>query len=438
MIVARLLARARTSGAPLRRTSKTLGAVATLLAALTGTARAEPPVESAPAAAPSPALAPPPVPPRVASPIAPPMAPSEPTDTSGEAGSLPAHEQTTDDGVRAALSSWGCEPSAVLVYQQRWYAACGVGGVLVVSRREGESFVLSERRAVPGRAHGLFVHEQTVWVESTRTEAHPFDELSSSVGAADPRTVPTSHRAGLPHASAEASAVGPAYSKLTPPRRGRLLRVQGGFRPYLPMRSLGVATLADATVTYHGERAWYVQGQLQPLGGTATRGQDATVFGGAASAGYDHPYFAVGLGLGTLRRGDFHLDFDPIQHRTREWGEHSFGLSVTQALRVGALDGLSLSFANAFVLDAERWRFGYFDLRMQFPINRQTWLTLSGGGAQEADFLYAEVGLRRLIHGDLGAGTLFVEPSVGVAGVDNRIDGVGPGPMIGCHLEWRK
>lgn len=340
-----------------------------------------------------------------------------------------------------ALSHWGCAPSDLLAHEQRWYAACGAAGVFVVDRREDDVLVLSERFAALGRAHALFVRGEVVWVESTRIEAHPLGEYAPTAGASSGPGAPRSLGVDLaaPRARADIRrAPQKAYSKLAPPRVGRQLMVEGGIRPYLPMRSLGVAMLADASVTYHGERPWYVQAQFFPLGGTATKGMDASVFGVAASIGYDHPYFGVGVGLGSLRRGAFHSDFDPIQRRTRDWVEHSFGLSVTQALRVGALDGLSLTLLNAFVLDDERWRFGYFDLTFQIPLNRQTWLSSGGGGAEEAGYLYAELGLRRLVRGDLGSGSLFVEPSVGLAGIDNRLDGVGPGPMIGCHLEWRK
>lgn len=421
--------------APRFLTWKTFGPAALLALSVSTTAAQVPSVQLpgspdlAPTAAPSPATPPP-----AAAPVTPAAgAPDERSWT------------TTKDAVRAALSHWGCVPSDLLAYEQRWYAACGAAGVFVVDRREDDVLVLSERRAVAGRAHALFVRGEAVWVESTRIEAHPIGEFTPSTGtgaASGVASVPRTLAVDLPAHQGRAYGVAErgqaTYSKLAPPRVGRLLRVEGGIRPYLPMRSLGVAMLADAAVTYHGERAWYVQAQFFPLGGTATKGQDASVFGFATSVGYDHPYFGVGVGIGTLRRGAFHSDFDPIQRRTRDWVEHSFGLSVTQALRVGALDGLSFTLLSAFVLDNERWQFGFFDLAVQIPLNRQTWLTAGGGGAEQAGYLYAEVALRRLIHGDLGSGSLFVKPSVGVAGIDNRIDGVGPGPMIGCHLEWRR
>ncbi|MEY4513714.1 MAG: hypothetical protein RLZZ450_5836 [Pseudomonadota bacterium] len=424
--------------------------VVTLLAAWVTTTQAQPLSAEPPSlVAPSPASPPYPLPARALPAATPPAAAHAASPSAPAQGT----EATLQDAVRAALSHWGCLPSDLLAYQQRWYAACGADGVFVVERREDDVLVLAERRSVPGRAQSLFVREEVVWVESTRIEAHPLGEFVASAATAGstssaPLAVPAerptrpvyvSAPAGsLRRDAASASQRGATYSKLAPPRVGRLLTVEGGIRPYLPMRSLGVALLADATVTYHGERAWYVQAQLFPLGATATKDTDASVFGFAASVGYDHPYFAVGLGVGALRRGQFHFDFDPIQRRDREWIEHSFGFSITQSLRVGALDGLSLTVANAFVLDSERWRYGYFDLTIQVPLNRQTWLTAGGGGAEEAGFLYAEVGLRRLVRGDLGSGSLFVEPSVGLAGIDNRIEGVGPGPMVGCHLEWRK
>ena len=111
---------------------------------------------------------------------------------------------------------------------------------------------------------------------------------------------------------------------------------------------------------------------------------------------------------------------------------------MIQQARLGALDGLNFMLTNAFVLVDQRWHFGYFDLTVQVPLNRKTWLTAAGGGAQQAGYAYGELGLRRLLRGDRGSGSLFVKPSVGAAGIDNRYDGYGFGPMIGCHFEWRR
>jgi hypothetical protein len=369
-----------------------------------------------------------------------PAAPTAPAPTAAKPATqteATSSGSTLDAALRAALLQWGCQPADLIEHEQRWYAACGAAGVLVLEQR-GTTLVLSERRPVSGRAQALFVRGDAVWVESLRLEAHPLTELAAS---AAPASAP---RAAMPRAAAvareprELPPTAKPTSKLAPPRIGSLWRVEGALRPYLPMSSLGVAMLADAAVTYHGKRAWYAQARIYPLGGAITNGPDGAVFGAAGAIGYDHQFFALGLGVGTLRRGEFHSDFDPVQRRTREWTEYSFGLAVTQFARVGALDGLNFTLTNSFVLNNESWNFGYFDLTVQIPLTRQSWLVGAGGGGAEGGYLYAELGLRRLIRGDRGSGSLFVKPSVGVAGIDNRVDGVDAGPMLGCHLEWRQ
>ena len=403
-----------------------LGSRNTLRTALTGlmvlglgaTAHAQPAIaEPTLSAAPEVASAPP----SSATPAVGPLASARPKDVPGP--------------LQGALSHAGCQPAQLLEHEGRLYAACGAGGVLVFEALADGTFVLRERRQSSGLSQSLFLRGDMIWVETSHLEARPLAELSASAEAfASPAgvPVPTAQPIGK-LARYQAST-----SLLAPQRIGGLWSVEGALRPYLPLQSLGVALLASGAVTYRGERAWYAQLQLMPLGGTLTKGQDAGLLGGSVSAGYDHQYFSLGLGVGTLRRGEWHDDYDPVQHLSRSWVEHSYGLAVTQHARLGALDGLNFMLTNAFVLDKQRWRFGYFDLSFQVPLNRQTWLTAAGGGGRQAGFLYSELGLKRLLRGDRGSGSLFVKPSVGVAAIDNLHDGFGAGPMIACQVEWRR
>jgi hypothetical protein len=360
-----------------------------------------------------------------------------------EPAAVSAAPAVSDGVLHAALASWGCQASDVLEVSERWYVACGQGGVLVIARGDAGSLVLLERRLSSGQARALFSRGGTVWVESTLTEAHPLTELAQGrdAPASGPLgAVASPVRAAAPPLAGHAPAPpSPAPSWIAPARVGDLWTIEGALRPYLPLSSLSFAGMVDATLTYRGDRPWYAQVKLSPFGGVVGTGPDAALFGAIASGGYDHPYFAVGIGVGVLRRGQRHGEFDQISQRFREWTEHSAALTVTQSARLGALDGLSLNVTNAFALDEEKWLFGFVDVAIQVPINRQTWIVAQGGGGEQAGYFYAELGLRRMLRGSRDSGSLFVRPSIGVAGVDNRQhEGLQPGPMVGFHVEWRK
>jgi hypothetical protein len=218
-----------------------------------------------------------------------------------------------------------------------------------------------------------------------------------------------------------------------PRRVAKVLAMELALRPTLPIDELAFAAIGELAVSYRGERAWYAQARLLPLGGLVGKGHDQGLFGAYGAAGYDHQLFAIGLGMGVLRGSNVWDDYDYDGYE-----DEDFVFSITQSVRLGALDGLSLNVTNAFVLDDERWNFAFVEIGLQVPVGRRTWLTANGAGGGYAGFFYGELGLRRLLFGDRSGGSLFVRPSVGVAGVDTRDGTWSPGPMVGIHLEWRQ
>lgn len=355
-------------------------------------------------------------------------------------GSQHEEESAALAPLRRALEARGCGATEVLEYEQRWIAACGTGTVLVFRRGDSGGFALIEQRETSGEARAVFVRNGLVWVEVLHTEARPLGELvarpaeqpapARSLVAPPEGAVGPTPRASLPREHESDSAVAPS-------RIGGVLMLEAGVRPFLPLDELAFAGIGDLAATYRGERPWYAEARLSPLGGFVGKGRDTGLFGASASAGYDHPLFSVGLGVGVLKRADLEYRSAP----TGEWSEEldeGMAFAVSQSARLGALDGLSLSLTNAFVLNDDRWRFGMIDVKAQVPVGRRTWIVGAGGGGEQAGLFYAELALKRLVRGDRGSGSLFVQPSVGVAGIDTYDDSMVPGPMVGVRLEWRR
>jgi hypothetical protein len=229
-------------------------------------------------------------------------------------------------------------------------------------------------------------------------------------------------------------------STIAPSRRGGLLAIEGTLRPFLPIETLSFATLGDIALTYRLHAPVYVRAELRPFGVIVGDVRNSGAFGGFVSAGYDHQFFAVGLGVGALLNGEQTYTWNGQQSVVSR--DEGLDFAVTQNARLGAVDGLHLSITNAFALDAsnDRWRFGFFEGSAQIPLGTRTWLLTSGGGGRRAAYFFAELGLRRLVAGDGGPQSLFLKPAVGLAGIDSREQELSEfyiGPMVAAHAEWR-
>jgi hypothetical protein len=112
--------------------------------------------------------------------------------------------------------------------------------------------------------------------------------------------------------------------------------------------------------------------------------------------------------------------------------------SFKQSARLGARDGLHLQVDTSFALADREWHFAYTEGSGQIPLGARTWLILAAGGGEVGRFVHGALGLRRLVRGNGGHGSLFVKPCVGVVGVE-RADSttLDLGPSVGVHLEWR-
>lgn len=347
-----------------------------------------------------------------------------------------------DAAVDAALAREQCARRSVLEHGGRLYAACGTGGVLIFERTP-DGVSLRERRVGLGDAQAVFVHDDRVWVELQRLEALPLAQLPSATPAGSAPvagTAPTSPPP--PSVPPAAPAAKPRESRVAPPRVGGVLRLEGSLRPFLPLGDLGIGALAGLALTYHGTRHWYVRAEVMPIGGVAVQGNDGWVLGMFAIGGYDHPLFALGVGIGTVRMHDTYYHWEMGDGTSSYRTDEGMRFAIDQSIRLGALDGLQAHCDTTFLLADERWRFGYVNLGIQVPAGARNWLVADGGGSDLTNFFFFEAGLKRLISGERDSGSLFIAVTAGVGAIrpdalDDSED-MDFGPMLGFRLEWRK
>jgi hypothetical protein len=175
----------------------------------------------------------------------------------------------------------------------------------------------------------------------------------------------------------------------------------------------GMGIMSDFSIGYRFNRPWFVRAYGEPFG--AAKAANNTLRTGlvALMAGLDFQSFEVGLGAGwaTTNAG-----FDRGVNEA---------LALTQAMRIGPIDGLHLYLQNAFGLTENE--FGWLALTgtLQIPVADAAWLIARGGGGN-VGYSLGELGLRMLLNGNGDRGSWFVTPYVGATEVfETRSSNVG-------------
>ncbi len=249
----------------------------------------------------------------------------------------------------------------------------------------------------------------------------------------------------------EVTAQRPSARRLAPPRTTATLIMEGGLRPFLPIRRVSIGAFADLALTYLPPIPMFVRAELLPAGGRVGAGSDTGALGGLLSLGYDQRYVAIGLGVGVVYHRDF-VDGDDSSD-SAGLGSAQPRFQFAQLLRAGARDGLHLSVKTAFALAEERWRLASVTVAGQVPVATRVALAPRIMIAPNAGVFLAEAGVRLLVRGDGGHNSLFLRPVAGVSGTfdaeDNswdsyESDDIGTatdhmlfGPMLGIDLEYR-
>lgn len=245
-------------------------------------------------------------------------------------------------------------------------------------------------------------------------------------------------------------------SSMSPPRAEGLWEIGFMFRPFLALGTLGFGSVSEIEVAYRFDGPLVVRALFEPAAlGIA---DDGNVFAMAANlvAAYDTRLFEVGLGLGWSAVNDTPgIGFSSSDSTGAEvpksegsgFESVENALSIMQAVRLGARDGLTLLANNNFVLFKDEFLYGGTNATIQIPTTAASWMLLRGGGGV-AGYWYGEVALRVLFSGNGERDSLFMTVSLGAAGLFGEKEVVEGnytytesisygGPAAGFGLEWR-
>lgn len=316
----------------------------------------------------------------------------------------------------------GCVATSAVVDQQL-HVACDDGRVRTFSL-EGPPTLVREART-DGTLRALFLRDDEAWVEVTRTEARPLEEAALTTLAVSPAApvAPAAKQApGAPSAEPGDTLLGPV--------RQTGFFAEAGVRLVIPIGVLAVGGTFEAGLTWRAAVPFAVRVRLAPLAGvTATNASfplttsgPAGLASGAVDAMFDGRYFAVGLGVGFGHYSEGFTGFGQPLYQP--------GFTISQTLRVGALDGLALSAQTQVVLTSAGFAFYGAEGTVQIPIQRKWLLQLRGGGSA-AMYAFGEVGMR------IGVGTedrarFFLVPSLG-----GTLIRATAGPSVGLGAEYR-
>lgn len=217
--------------------------------------------------------------------------------------------------------------------------------------------------------------------------------------------------AALPASAAAAepeARPGPAASLLIPPLHRGMFRVHGAVRPFFNITGPGGGALTDLAAEYYFQAPWKLGVELSPL----------IIAGAAESVGViAHPrlraalatdYLEVGLGVGA---------------RIQRFGPS--GWSVAPALRLGSLDGLNLrmefgySLIRNYYTSQVQFAWSHVIAALDIPVARRLAIQLDGGYGLDL-WVYSTLGLRHVLHGDGGPGTLAVGAAFGAVWAVDR------------------
>ena len=277
-----------------------------------------------------------------------------------------------------------------------------------------------------GSVTGFFILEGAVWARVQRLEARPLDDGSIA-------------RAAATEALARLGSSPITSSRKPPPRAGGIWELELSARPFLALGLLGFGTISDACVRRRFEDPWSIEARLEPASiGFADEGNIAALAGNLIGS-YDNRLFSVGLGIGWASING------ALSDSTEEVRS---GLSIAQAARLGARDGLHLSVYNTFLYYNERFNYGGTTGTLQLSVAEGLWFIARGGGGEPTGYGFGEIGLRVLLVGSGDRGSLYLSPSVGGGGLFReerceRFDGCTKalsygGPLVGLGVEWRK
>jgi hypothetical protein len=349
----------------------------------------------------------------------------------------------------------GCVGRATLRAEAKLFVACGAAGVVELDISDRGAPRRTGTMLVDGEASGLFLHDGAAWVDVAHVDARPV----RIVGVVNPTPVQT-----IPMAAPSPAPFAPVgrakepESIVAPLRRGGVWELSLLTSAFVPFGSLGVGTLGSASVAYRFEAPLLLRAEMAPLGiagpssttSCCVNGQQTTanagavtVFGANLLIGLDTQFVEVGLGFGgaTVNEGA-----TPFGGGVPPTG----AVAIVESARIGARDGLALNVESSAIAVNNQFNLGYLVMSIQIPVSAKAMLIARGGGGN-VGFGYGDLGVRVLVHGDGGKGTLALTGFAGAASIQENIcsSNADPpftqscnsatlvGPSLGGGVEWR-
>lgn len=212
-------------------------------------------------------------------------------------------------------------------------------------------------------------------------------------------------------------------------------RFAGAVRPFL---GLGTTTkpvgfIIDASASWYLKAApLVIQATVAPFGLALGATESHYPFVGALTVAYTTDYFEIGLGVGALvgNRGPCPPAAGNCEQNT--------GLTINQVLRLGALDGLSVSWQSSIFSRPDQFVLGVGRGEVQIPLTNHLAL-FGGGGAGENGWAFGEFGVRTTLRGNGASGTTIISASLGNSSVfDGPKREEVSGPSVSIGVEWRR
>jgi hypothetical protein len=334
------------------------------------------------------------------------------------------------EGGTTSLVDLGCQGRAALRTGVKLLVACGSAGVVQIDVADPTSPRRDGAMQVDGEATAIFLRDGRVWVEISHVDARPL-RIEAPPVSATATVAPTPERDVTPSPEAAAPPEVPqeAPSLMAPPRRTHLWELSLETSAFITIGALGVGVLGSASVAYRFDLPFVLRAEVAPFGiaGPATNNattaitsncvttpqpppSGGTVRTGAAHllAGIDTEFIEVALGVGAAS----------VNQNTgsSNGSPDTSALSIAESARIGARDGLALNMESSIIGANHQFNLGYFVSSIQIPLSRTTMLVIRGGGGP-VGFAYGDLGVRALVHGDGGPGTVALTGFAGGASI---------------------
>jgi len=300
-----------------------------------------------------------------------------------------------------------CELVAELAHEGTRHLACaGWRRVWVVTEDAVRSF------EVEGYPEALFLRRDEVWVEVSRRIAHPLGQPPPLYAdRRGPRPTPLAPPTYAPRLVPEAppEAEGESYWDRFAPERTP--GIEAGLYAY-PLLGGGFGLVTDAWIDFRAQRVFVGRIVLDPLAVAFPGEEGEDRFGSyhlRAMLGLDHRYFGITAGVGVM-----HARFSDFGTTRRIDGP---GATMTFEIRLGARDGFHFQVSNSILFASGESLYAQTTAEWQIPLTAGKWLLFRGGGGGPIGYGAGSVGLRILVAGDGGSGSVFVTPLVGGGGV---------------------